>query len=403
MTKEKPTVLVFYSRKNRFSFNALIASLCAARLERKVNLVWATSQEELYHSVVSSPQPVLLLFSSASPEKEEKLKVLRTVKNLQPEIILCGGGPHLSACPEAFFPLATIAVRGEGEIAIQKIVSQFVEGQLLHTHQIVSASPADLDRFPPFPHELGVFGPIEITRGCPFACAFCQTSFLFGSTVRHRSLPNILEYVKIMKRKDLLDLRFITPNALAYGSPDGRTPRPEALANLLWELRKIIGKRGRIFLGSFPSEIRPEFVSWELLKLLKETVNNDNLVIGAQSGSDALLRRMHRQHHQEDILRAAELSLRAGFKVNVDFIFGCPEENEAEESENLATILTLSEMGAIIHAHTFMPLPGTPWGKKEGTPLSPRTKKILGQLAQQGKLFGQWYTQERYAQILQKN
>lgn len=404
MTKEKPTVLVFYSRKNRFSFNALIASLCVARLERKVNLVWATNQEELYRYTISSPRPALLLFSSTSPEKEEKIKILRTIKNIQSKTILCGGGPHLSARPEAFFPLASIAVRGEGEVAIQEIVSQFVEGQLLHTHhQIISTSPIDLDRFPSFPHELGIFGPIEITRGCPFACAFCQTSFLFSPTVRHRSLSNILEYVKIMKRKDLLDLRFITPNALAYGSPDGRTPRPEALANLLWGLRKIIGKKGRIFLGSFPSEIRPEFVSWELLKLLKETVDNDNLVIGAQSGSDTLLRRMHRQHNQEDVLRATELSLRAGFKVNVDFIFGCPEENEEEENENLATILTLSEMGAIIHAHTFMPLPGTPWGEKEGTPLSPRTKKILGQLAQKGKLFGQWYIQERYAQILRKN
>ncbi|MEN3185748.1 MAG: TIGR04013 family B12-binding domain/radical SAM domain-containing protein [Atribacterota bacterium] len=403
MNREKPTVLVFYSRKNRFSFNALIASLCATDLKRKVNLVWAINQEELYHRVAALPQPVLLLFSSTSPEKEEKRKILHTVKNIRPETILCGGGPHLSACPEAFLPLATITVQGEGEVAIQEIVSRFITGQLSLEYQTVFTGPVDLDRFPPFPHELGVFGPIEITRGCPFACAFCQTSFLFGPTVRHRNLSHVLEYVKIMKRKNLLDLRFITPNALAYGSPDGRTVCPNALAQLLGELRKIVGKKGRIFFGSFPSEIRPDFASWELLKLLKEHVDNDNLIIGAQSGSNALLRRMHRQHQQEDILRATELALRAGFKVNVDFIFGCPEENEEEERENLATVCTLAEMGAIIHAHTFMPLPGTPWGEKAGTPLSPQTKKVLGRLAQQGKLFGQWYTQERHAQILRKN
>ncbi|MGC8777817.1 MAG: TIGR04013 family B12-binding domain/radical SAM domain-containing protein [Candidatus Caldatribacteriaceae bacterium] len=395
-------MLLWYSRKNRFSFHALIASLCAANLEKRVNLVWATSTRDLYQGVSTFKAPLLLLFSGSSPEKEEKREVLKTVKILRRDAILCGGGPHLSACPEEFSPLTSIVVRGEGEEVIREIVSRFTEGRLPSENQIFTPHPVNLEQFPPFPHQMGVFGPIEITRGCPFACAFCQTSFLFGARVRHRSIAAILEYVGIMKKKNLLDLRFITPNALAYGSIDGKHPCPEALANLLWAIRKVVGKRGRIFLGSFPSEVRPDFVSWEILKLLKETVNNDNLVIGAQSGSNRLLAGMHRQHTKEDVLKAVEMALKAGFKVNVDFIFGCPDENEEDETENITTILTLSQMGAMIHAHTFMPLPGTPWGERKGSPISPRTKKILGRLAQEGKLFGQWYTQERYAQRLKK-
>jgi len=403
ITEKKPTVLVWYSRKNRFSFNALVASLCAAHLERKVNFLWATSTRELYQAVSSASMPLLLLFSCASPEKEEKRKVLEVIKTLRPATILCGGGPHCSARPEEFSALAAIVVKGEGEEAIQEIVNRFLEGNLDSGNRTFTAHPVNLERFPPFPHEIGIFGPIEITRGCPFACAFCQTSFLFGTQVRHRSIPAILEYVRIMKRKNLLDLRFITPNALAYGSSTGKTPHPEALSHLLEEIRRVVGKKGRIFLGSFPSELRPDFVSREILQVLKETVDNDNLVIGAQSGSNRLLQKMHRQHQREDVLRAVELSLQAGFKVNVDFIFGCPDENEEDEEENITTILTLSQMGAIIHAHTFIPLPGTPWGNQEGTPISPRTKKVLGRLAREGKLFGQWYTQERYARMLTGN
>lgn len=400
--KEKSTVLVLYHRKNRWSFNSLVASLLQANFHKKVNFSWITTTKDLYQ-VLPRLSPSLLLLSSASTEKETKRNIAKTIKTAYPETIICGGGPHLSAYPEDFLPFVSIVVRGEGEAVIREIVATFVQRELpLKTH-IVSSSPVDLDYFPPFPYQAGIFGPIEITRGCPFACAFCQTSFLFGTKVRHRSISTILEYVHLMKKKNLLDLRFITPNALAYGSPDGKHPCPEILANLLLSIRKIVGKKGRIFFGSFPSEVRPEFVSPEIVQLLRETVNNDNLVIGAQSGSNQVLARMHRQHTKEDILQAVEFSIRAGFKVNVDFIFGCPDENEAEEEENLSTVLTLSQMGAKIHAHTFMPLPGTPWGTKRHSPLSTRTKKTLGRLAQEGKLFGQWYTQERHAQILRSN
>ncbi|MGQ9472982.1 MAG: TIGR04013 family B12-binding domain/radical SAM domain-containing protein [Candidatus Caldatribacteriaceae bacterium] len=399
MIKEKPTVFVLYQRKNRWSFNALVASLLQANFHKKVNFSWITTTKDLYQALPRF-SPSLVLLSSASTEKEEKRNIARTVKTNYPETILCGGGPHLSAHPEDFSPFVSIVVKGEGEAAIREIVATFLQRELPLETQIISSSPVDLDYFPPFPYQADIFGPIEITRGCPFACAFCQTSFLFGTQVRHRSISTILEYVRLMKKKDLLDLRFITPNALAYGSPDGKSPCPKTLANLLFAIRKTVGKRGRIFFGSFPSEVRPEFLSPEIVRLLKETVDNDNLVIGAQSGSNQVLARMHRQHTKEDVIRAVELSLQAGFKVNVDFLFGCPDENEAEEEENLSTVLTLSRMGAKIHAHIFMPLPGTPWSMKRYSPLSPRTKKILGRLAQEGKLFGQWYTQERHAQIL---
>jgi len=387
---------LWYSRKNRLSFNALMGSLAQAKMEEKVNLFLATNPIELENYVRTLPDPLLLLFSSATPEREEKQRVLSAIKTLRPNLLLCGGGPHLSACPEDFADLTSLTVKGEGEAAILHIVQAFIEGELSSFPPLLTPSPVDLDAFLPFPHSLGIFGPIEITRGCPFQCAFCQTATLFGTTVRHRSIENILEAVRIMKTKNLLDLRFITPNALGYGSPDGRTPQLAVLTTLLAELRRLMGKKGRIFLGSFPSEIRPEFVSWEALQLLREYVDNDNLVIGAQSGSDRLLTRMHRQHQKADILKATELSLRAGFKAKVDFIFGCPGETEEDVEETIITILTLAEMGALIHAHTFMPLPGTRWARETGTPLSPRLKKVIGRLAQEGKLFGQWYTQERY-------
>ena len=82
----------------------------------------------------------------------------------------------------------------------------------------------DLDPYPPFAR---ILSPIEISRGCPWGCTYCQTPRLFGSCMRHRSIPIIAKYARRHK-----DIRFTSPNSLAYGS-DGRRPRLEKVEALL--------------------------------------------------------------------------------------------------------------------------------------------------------------------------
>ena len=76
----------------------------------------------------------------------------------------------------------------------------------------------ELDDFPPFSAPHRRLNPIEITRGCVYACNFCQTPFLFKARFRHRSLPNILEWIRRMVGFGCDYVRFISPTALSYGS-----------------------------------------------------------------------------------------------------------------------------------------------------------------------------------------
>ena len=78
-------------------------------------------------------------------------------------------------------------------------------------------------------------------------------------------------------------------NAFSYGSKDGRELNLSELENLLYSVKKLLGNKGRIFFGSFPSEVRPEHVTEETLLLAKQYINNDNLIIGVQTGSKSLL------------------------------------------------------------------------------------------------------------------
>jgi B12-binding domain/radical SAM domain protein len=217
-----------------------------------------------------------------------------------------------------------------------------------------------------------------------------------GGRMRHRSVEAVTHWVKEAMGAGYSYLRFVTPDALAYGSPDGRTPNLEAIERLLFEMNQLM-ERELIYFGSFPSEVRPENVSAEALALVTRYAANDNILFGAQTGSPRLLNELRRGHTVKDVYRAAEFTLQAGLKPIVDFIFGLPGETEEDQQLSLRLIEDLAAMGATIHSHTFMPLPGTPLADAPPGQVTPEIESILGRLSKDGLHIGQWQKQEELA------
>jgi radical SAM superfamily enzyme YgiQ (UPF0313 family) len=126
-------------------------------------------------------------------------------------------------------------------------------------------------------------------------------------------------------------------------------------------------------------------------------VANDNLVIGAQSGSDRMLASCHRGHSAEDALRAARLAVEAGFRARVDLIFGLPGEAPQDAALTRRMMDELASLGAEVRGHAFLPLPGTPWRRKPPGRLDGRTRLHVEQLASRGRASGQWSRHESLA------
>ncbi len=170
---------------------------------------------------------------------------------------------------------------------------------------------------------------------------------------------------------------------------------------MLRAVSRVAGKE-YTYLGSFPSEVRPDSISPEALALIREFAANDNILIGAQSGSDRMLGICHRGHTVDDVYRAVELTTRSGLIANLDFIFGMPGETAADAEKTLKVIRELAQMGARIHSHTFMPLAGTPWADEPAGTLDDRTKSLLESLTGKGQHFGQWRSQGTMARIIEE-
>ena len=291
------------------------------------------------------------------------------------------GGPHATACPREVADYADFVVTGEGEFTLPRLIREIEAGRSGRIPGVVTreaGDPADttvvLGSYPAFSETQGY---IEISRGCPFACGYCQTPQIFGHCMRHRPIDAIAEFARRYEHA-----RFVSPNAFAYGS-DGIRPRWEKVGRLLAALDQ------KIYFGTFPSEVRPEFVCEESLSLVSRYCANTKLHFGAQSGSDRVLERLNRGHTAGDAMEAVDRCCDAGITPVVDFIVGFPFETDTDQEETLAAIRTIARRGKV-HVHRFLPLPGTPLAGTTARPLLKETEKLLGKLAFSGKLSGSW-------------
>ena len=110
---------------------------------------------------------------------------------------------------------------------------------------------------------------------------------------------------------------------MSYGTTTA-DPDLDAIEALLAGVREDIGPDRNLWFGTFPSEVRPEHVSAEGLRLLKRYVSNRSLIVGGQSGSDRVLAHSARGHDSETVERAVALCVEEGFVPHVDFLFGMP-------------------------------------------------------------------------------
>jgi len=409
-------VVVRYRKAVTYGVHALMAALEAAGADCDVRL-GATARECADHiaAAAASAGAVLVLWSFYSPDTDAMVAELAAVRAATPEaaaprVLHIAGGVHATAEPQHVLDSGwDLCAIGEGESTILALVTALREGRKLtgvpglavRDHDGVALRTAQapqlpLDAFPSFPSGRRHVGPVELTRGCRYTCRFCQTPFMFGGRFRHRSVASVREHVRRIVSYGLRDVRFITPTSLSYGSP-GPDPDLAAIEELLAGVRQELPSDGRIFFGSFPSEVRPEHVTPEAMRLLRRYVANDNIIIGAQSGSDQVLAAAGRGHGTAPVRDAVRIAAEHGFRPNVDFIFGMPGEGLDDQRASLALAAELADLGARIHAHAFMPLPGTPWRDASPAFIPLATMRELDQLALRGSSYGHWRKQAEHS------
>ncbi len=390
----RPLLALRKTRENRYTLPVLLGCVEQEGLSRDFRILIADSLEEITREAGS--QEAIIAFSFMTPNLARvRAEVEGLRKTLHKNSLFLAGGSHATGDSEGTLRLGfDFVFWGESERTFPDFLRQFLSGAVLQEKIIIEKNKPNLSLdHPPHYLEQRFFAPIEITRGCIYNCAFCQAPRIFGHSLRHRSPENVATFLKRAVPYGYRHSKFISSNAFSYGCQDSTEPDLQCMENFLRASLEA-GIQG-IHFGCYPSEVRPDWVNPEVLALVKKYCQNKTIVLGAQSGSNSLLAKLRRGHTAEQALTAIRWIRQADFLPHVDFVFGFPEETLEDRRVTIGLMKDIIEgLGARIHAHTYLPLPGTPLFRKDPTLLDSQTKNILLEWEKRNKLDGWWKDQE---------
>lgn len=193
---------------------------------------------------------------------------------------------------------------------------------------------------------------LKIQDGCNNRCSFCIIPFVRGRS-RSMTAAEVVAQVRALAASGYPEVVLSGINLGRWGREPGFTMRLPAL------LRQILEETDVPVLRL--SSIEPMDWSGELLDLVAgEPRIAKHVHAPLQSGSDTVLRRMHRKyrprHYEDRILRARALMPEAA--IGADVMVGFPGETDAEFEDSRRFIESLPF--TYLHVFTYSERPGTP-------------------------------------------
>jgi tRNA-2-methylthio-N6-dimethylallyladenosine synthase len=193
---------------------------------------------------------------------------------------------------------------------------------------------------------------VRVQRGCDKFCAFCVVPFTRGPE-RSRQPSHIVEEARRLADLGTKEITLLgqTVNSYSY-SEDGGTVN---FADLLLRVSEVSGLERIRFVTSYPGDF-----SDDVLQAMRDLPKVcEYLHIPAQSGSNAVLKRMKRQYSVEGYLEliAKAREVVPGISLAGDFIVGFCGETEPEHAETLALVERIGYKN--IYMFKYSDRPGT--------------------------------------------
>ena len=288
-----------------------------------------------------NPEIVGVACSSATYRR--CVETAKAVKEVLPACKVVVGGPHPSCVPDSMLqhPEIDYVVLGEGERAMVELAAHITKCEddsaiakipgvaYRHEGKIVKNTPnfiSDLDQIPfPARHLLPMHlydraiyylsaKPIvtmNVVRGCPYNCGYCDVKELWGKTCRAFSPPRVLEEVEhLVNKYGSKGIYFIGDN---FTIQKKRTI----------EICKLM-KKDKLDV-EWVCDTRVDLISRELLKIMKDA-GCQTIWFGVESGSPRILKKINKGITVQQVVHAFKLCKEEGIQISCSFMLGIPGE-----------------------------------------------------------------------------
>jgi len=308
---------------------------------------------------------------------EDAIKVAKICKELKINVIL--GGPHPTIIPESSIEIKEVDAIciGEGEITFKEYVEEFYKKKdfkkvsgiwFKKNKKIIKNKPGkiidNLDKIP-FPaielyniedyiqnfiqldsyksnlRGLGIIA----SRGCPFQCSYCQPTLkcIFGAKLRIRNPRNVVDEIKIIKKKYNLDAIYFQDDTLT------------AFKKWMNEFCEILIKEKVNVMWA--CNTRADTYDIEMLKLMKKA-GLVKLKVGIEAITDRIRNGIYKKNvSREQIDNLIRDANKEGIQVAGFFMLGAPTETIKEIKDTIRFAVKSDLMEANFSITT--PLPKT--------------------------------------------
>ncbi|MBK6880338.1 MAG: tRNA (N6-isopentenyl adenosine(37)-C2)-methylthiotransferase MiaB [Elusimicrobia bacterium] len=204
----------------------------------------------------------------------------------------------------------------------------------------------------------GVAGFVTIMRGCNFSCSYCVVPAVRGREV-YRPALSVLDEAAARAARGQWELTLLGQTVNSY-RPGGPNPGRDGadindFSDLLRALSALPGVERLRFMSPHPQYIDDKFAA-----VFAETpAIAPHLHLPVQSGSDAVLSRMRRNHTRAKYLEKTRLlrTARPEMSLTTDFIVGFPGETEDDFESTVSLVGEADLDGAYVFKYS--PRPGT--------------------------------------------
>ncbi|MFW6040650.1 MAG: B12-binding domain-containing radical SAM protein [Thermoplasmatota archaeon] len=205
-------------------------------------------------------------------------------------------------------------------------------------------------------------GLVEISRGCGRGCNFCNPTLL---NLRHRSVDEIVEEVKINNKAGAKQALLHAEDVLRYGSKR-LIPEPEKLMHLLQKIKKITSMIGFSHSSLASAACQPELIEdiTELLNIGSNEYPFTSLQVGIETGSVRLVKKQLRGKVKpfdvEDwpsvVMQAIAIFNENSWIPCATLIMGLPSENQDDIMRTIELLDDIERHDVFVVPLMFVPL-----------------------------------------------
>jgi sulfatase maturation enzyme AslB (radical SAM superfamily) len=301
---------------------------------------------EWFHNDLSSLDPPDMIFVSSlmtywASGVAETISVIRSVF---PDVPVILGGKYATLCQDhaAAFSGADLVVTGQGEPVLEEIVHRFT-GFPLH----LNTRPDG----PPFPAldlcSKLTYAPVLTTRGCPFSCEYCASSFLEPKMI-HRSPDHVFDEIHHWHHRHQVKNFAFYDDALLINGPGHAFPLMEKIIDADLDLSFHTPNALHI------REITDEAADFMFRAGFK------TIRLGLESAAFSENRRHDVKVRAHEFTRAVAALKRAGFQpgqIGAYLLCGLPDQNLDDVAESMAFVRNTGILPVLAY---YTPIPHTP-------------------------------------------